>query len=79
MNNVEETSGIVLVSISEIEQAEAIAEDLITQELAACINIIKNMTSIYKWEGKINKENEHLLIIKTTEKNYKELEKRIKS
>ena len=52
---------------------------LLDEKLIACVNIIDNMTSMYKWEGKIVEENEIILIIKTKEKLFEELQKRIEN
>jgi periplasmic divalent cation tolerance protein len=47
------------------EAAEAVAGVLVEQHLAACVNIIGPMTSIYRWEGKIARDSEVVMIIKT--------------
>jgi len=59
-------------------KGKEIAEKLLDEGLCACINI-SQVISIFRWKGKIEEENEELLIIKTAEKNYKKLEKRIKT
>ncbi len=46
---------------------EALAERLVRERLAACVQILPQMTSVYFWEGKIEKDAEHLLLIKTSE------------
>jgi len=48
------------------EDATIIANGLLENKLAACINILPNMTSFYEWEGKIEKNQEVVIIIKTT-------------
>lgn len=60
---------IFLVTVPNIEEGKKIANILVENSLAACINIIPNIFSIYRWKGNIERENEQLLIIKTTEKN----------
>ena len=55
-----------------------IGEDLVGSSLAACVNIVPGLTSIYSWQGKIERDNELLLIIKSTNSDYQRLEKRIK-
>ena len=57
------------VTVPNLEEGKKIANLLIENKLAACVNIIPNLLSIYWWEGKIERDNELLLIIKTTEKN----------
>ncbi|HID40105.1 MAG TPA: divalent-cation tolerance protein CutA, partial [Calditrichaeota bacterium] len=51
---------------------------LVTRELAACCNIIQGVISIYRWQGKVETDNEILMIIKSTEENYKAIENSIK-
>ena len=59
---------IILTTVSSKKEAEIIGSKLIDKELAACVNIIPNIKSIYRWEGKINKDSEYLLIIKTVKR-----------
>lgn len=59
---------IILTTVSSKKEAELIGSKLIDKELAACVNIIPNIKSIYYWEGKINKDSEYLLIIKTVKR-----------
>jgi periplasmic divalent cation tolerance protein len=59
---------IFLVTVPNIEEGKNIANILVESRLAACVNIIQNVFSIYRWRGNIERENELLLIIKTTEK-----------
>ncbi len=58
--------------------AKKIAQDLITEKLAACVNIIPGVQSFFAWVGKVDKENEHMLVIKTTLASYDAVEQRIK-
>jgi len=55
--------------------AEEIASSLVEQGVAACINIIPTITSIYKWQGKLEKANEVLMLIKTDQSRYQDLER----
>jgi periplasmic divalent cation tolerance protein len=54
--------------------AERIADELVTQGVAACINILAGCTSVYHWEGKLDHTDEVPLIIKTTRAAYPRLE-----
>ncbi|HNV70555.1 MAG TPA: divalent-cation tolerance protein CutA [Candidatus Ozemobacteraceae bacterium] len=56
---------IVLVTVPDKKLGENIAAELIRLRLAACVNIIPGITSIYEWEGKVETGSEILLIIKT--------------
>jgi periplasmic divalent cation tolerance protein len=69
---------IVFVTTPSIEEANRIAEALVAQRLAACVNIISAIQSIYRWEGKVTRDQESLMIIKTTEQPYAELERVVK-
>ena len=58
--------------------AMEIASYLIENKLAACVNIVPNIVSVYKWEGKIVEGQEFLMIIKTKESLYTKVETAIK-
>ncbi|MFX1592262.1 MAG: divalent-cation tolerance protein CutA [Promethearchaeota archaeon] len=60
---------IFLVTVPNLEQGKKIANLLVESKLAACVNIIQNIFSIYRWRDKIEQDNEHLLLIKTIEEN----------
>ena len=70
---------VVLVTCGSEEEALRIAQSLVEGRLAACVNIISPVRSIYRWEGKIWDEKEWTLIIKTQKKRFEELEKKVKS
>jgi periplasmic divalent cation tolerance protein len=70
---------VVLVTCGSEEEAVKIAHSLVGERLAACVNLISPVRSIYRWEGKIWDEREWILIIKTRKKRFDELEKRVKS
>jgi periplasmic divalent cation tolerance protein len=57
---------IVLCSAGSEDEARKIARHLVEQRLAACVNIIPRMESIYRWQGKLESSGEWLLLIKTT-------------
>jgi periplasmic divalent cation tolerance protein len=48
------------------DQARAIAEALVERELAACVNIVALVQSVYRWQGAIEHDDEALLVVKTT-------------
>jgi periplasmic divalent cation tolerance protein len=66
---------IVFTTTPNFEEAESLAEKIVAEKLAACVQILPQMKSIYFWEGAIQKESEQLLLIKTLEKKYDALEK----
>ena len=64
---------IVVTTVSSSEEGESLAEAIIGERLAACVQILPQMTSVYVWEGKFQKEGEHLLFIKTLPEKWDEL------
>jgi periplasmic divalent cation tolerance protein len=57
---------IVLTTASSEEEAQKIARYLVESRVAACVNIVAQIASIYRWQGKIEESREWLLIVKTT-------------
>ena len=57
---------IVLTTIGSMELAEKLAGQLVERRVAACVNIVGPVRSVYRWKGKIEREEECLLLIKTT-------------
>jgi len=53
------------LTMPDAEQAAALARTLIGEALAACVNIVPSVRSIYRWEGKIQEDDEVLCLIKT--------------
>lgn len=68
---------IINCTTSSKVNAMDISEYLIENKLAACVNIVPNIVSVYKWEGKIVEGQEFLMIIKTKEILFKKVEKAI--
>ena len=66
---------VVLTTVSDAEEAEALARKIIESKLAACIQILPPMRSFYWWKDKVQIDSEHLLLIKTRAEKYVELEK----
>jgi periplasmic divalent cation tolerance protein len=61
---------IVLSTAGSEEEARKIARHLVDQQLAACVNIVAHIESIYRWQGKIESGREWLLLIKTNSANF---------
>jgi periplasmic divalent cation tolerance protein len=57
---------IVLTTAGSNEEARQIAQELVELRLAACVNIVPQIESFYRWEGKVERATEWLLLIKTT-------------
>src|SRR5208283_5230496 len=64
---------VVLTTVGLMEKAEQLADLLVARRLAACVNIIGPIRSIYRWKGAIEREQEYLLLIKTTAERATEL------
>ena len=58
---------IVLITVPDEENARIIAHGLVSEKLAACVNIVTGVRSVYQWQGQIHSDNELLLICKTTD------------
>ena len=61
------------------EEARKIGKELVTSKLAACVNILNNMNSLYMWQGKVQDDSEIVLIAKTTEDRVPQLVEKVKS
>ncbi len=70
---------LILTTWPDTAGAESFAKHLVEQKLAACINILPPMTSIYSWKGILETGTEHQLVIKTTEENVKAIASKLES
>jgi periplasmic divalent cation tolerance protein len=68
---------LIYCTVKDRADGERIGSALVEQQMAACVNVIDGLTSIYRWKGEVQKETEALLIAKTTEDRYSALEKTI--
>lgn len=69
---------VVLTTVGSEDQARTIAEALVEQHLAACVNILPAVRSIYRWKGKLWDDEELMLVIKTTTGVFAALSKAIR-
>lgn len=65
---------IVITTAGSREEAEDIARNLVDERLAACVNVVPGLTSIYRWKGEVETASEVLLIIKTAAANLERVE-----
>jgi periplasmic divalent cation tolerance protein len=70
---------IVFVTCESGEQAETIAQTVVTEKLAACVNMLPAIRSCYIWNGGLTWSAEVLLLMKTTRERFKQLQDRVKS
>ena len=68
---------LALSTFPDTETARRIAHQLVTEKFAACANVLPAVESIYRWKGKIETAREHLLLIKTTTRRLKSLEREV--
>lgn len=68
---------IVLTTAGTKEEAHKIARALVERQLAACVNIVPHVESVYRWEGEVEQGQEWLLLIKTTAKAFAQVREAI--
>ena len=69
---------VVLMTASNGDEATRIAEALVTRKVAACVQILPPMTSIYIWQGEVQRESEVLLLAKSTRVKFDALERAVR-
>ncbi|MFA5026999.1 MAG: divalent-cation tolerance protein CutA [Candidatus Methylomirabilota bacterium] len=81
MRPADRTSGavVVLVTCPDPATGERLAETLLEEKLAACVNLIPGLTSLYRWEGKLCRDIECLLLIKTRRGRLAALTRRVQA
>ena len=68
---------VVLVTVPNEDEGCALARRVVGEHLAACGNVIPGLTSVYRWDGKVQEDSEALVLLKTTEGSLAELERRV--
>ncbi len=68
---------VVLVTVPTPERATEIARALVGERLAACGNVVPGVRSVYRWEGKVQEDDEVLLVLKTTRARFEALRDRV--
>lgn len=63
----------VITTVGTEQEANELAEELIGRRLAACVNILSGVRSVYRWKGRICKDSEFLLVIKSMEEEVEEI------
>jgi periplasmic divalent cation tolerance protein len=69
---------IVLTTLGKDDDARTIARVLVEERLAACVNIVPGVTSVFAWQGKISEDGEQQLVIKTSTSTIAALEARLR-
>ncbi|HXZ51808.1 MAG TPA: divalent-cation tolerance protein CutA [Burkholderiales bacterium] len=70
---------LVLTNLPDRAAAERLAERLVAERVAACVNILAPCRSVYRWQGALERAEEHPLLIKTTAERYSALEQAIRA
>ena len=64
---------VALSTVATAEDAERLARSLVEKGVAACVNIVPSVVSVYRWQGAVERAPELLLVIKTTGERFEEL------
>lgn len=65
---------VVLVTAPDLELARRLARRMVEQRLAACVNLVPGLTSVYRWQGRVEEEGEVLMVLKTSGGRLPEIE-----
>lgn len=68
---------VILVTTGSVDEADTIASRLVEERLAACVNVVGPIRSIYRWQGEVQRDEEHLLVIKANVAAFPRLTERI--
>jgi periplasmic divalent cation tolerance protein len=72
-------TNLIYITTGSMDEAKTIGKELVSSRLAACVNIIDNMNSMYWWDGEIQDDREVIIIAKTRESIVPELVEKVKS
>ena len=68
---------VVLCSVGTAADADRIATLVVERGLAACVNVLPGVRSVYRWQGQLEREEEHLLVVKTRAERFEALREAI--
>jgi len=75
----EDEAIVVLMTAANGGEASRIADELVESRLAACVQIIPEVRSVYRWKGQLQRDREVLLLAKTTRAKFAELESKVRA
>ena len=70
---------VVFMTAANGEEATRLADMLVAAHLAACVQILPEIESVYRWEGKIERASEILMLVKTTKERFVDLEREVRA
>ena len=79
MNNALGDAIVVFITAANKDEAGRLAEMLVAARLAACVQILPGIESIYRWQGKVERQEEVLLIAKTVRSSFEDLEREVRA
>ena len=77
MSTTRDPATVVFMTASNREEAELLADMLVSKHLAACVQIMPEMDSVYRWQGKVERQREFLLIAKTLASKFEEIQSEV--
>jgi periplasmic divalent cation tolerance protein len=69
---------VVLTTVPDAQTASRLAHALVAERLAACVNVVPGITSVYRWEGSVHEDSELLLVVKTQRTRLADLAERLR-
>ena len=70
---------LVLITVPDEQTAKRIARSLVEERLAACVNVVPGLLSVYRWEGRVHEDRELLLLAKTKDEALERLTARVRA
>lgn len=74
LSTMDEELLVVFITAGNLDEGRKIAAELVGQRLAACVNILPQIESLYRWQGEVCRDNEVMLVAKTTRERFQALE-----
>ncbi|MCQ8892253.1 MAG: divalent-cation tolerance protein CutA [Candidatus Methanosuratincola sp.] len=68
---------VSIITVGDLKQAEEIARRLVGERLAACVNILPSMRSVYRWKDRVEESTEFILLVKTEQRVFEKMKRRV--
>ncbi|MDI9609049.1 MAG: divalent-cation tolerance protein CutA [Candidatus Verstraetearchaeota archaeon] len=68
---------VSIITVGDARQAEEIARRLVEEKLAACVNIIPSVRSVYRWKDRVEESTELMLVVKTEQRVFEKMKRRV--